>query len=101
MGRWLAALRRPGAHRRYADTWPTANARTHLRDFRFRRAPDQNRFLEVAVVDAVRVANPRARAVAVQAISCFQRRVIFTAYKKADGTRRNLIWPSSQSLDYG
>src|SRR4051812_42542070 len=28
MGRWLAALRRPGAHQRYADTWPTANART-------------------------------------------------------------------------
>src|SRR6266850_3753177 len=25
-GRWLAALRRPGAHQRYADTWPTANA---------------------------------------------------------------------------
>jgi len=25
---WLAALRRPGAHQRYADTWPTANART-------------------------------------------------------------------------
>src|ERR1700731_1635990 len=28
MGRWLAALRRPGAHQRYADIWPTANART-------------------------------------------------------------------------
>src|SRR5712675_2741810 len=28
MGRWLAPLRRPGAHQRYADTWPTANART-------------------------------------------------------------------------
>jgi hypothetical protein len=26
MGRWLAALRRPGAHQRYADTWLTANA---------------------------------------------------------------------------
>jgi len=25
LGRWLAALRRPGAHQRYADTWPTAN----------------------------------------------------------------------------
>src|SRR5260370_15778847 len=25
---WLAALRWPGAHQRFADTWPTANART-------------------------------------------------------------------------
>jgi hypothetical protein len=28
MGRWLAALQRPSAHHRNADTWPTANART-------------------------------------------------------------------------
>jgi hypothetical protein len=28
MGRWLASPRRPGAHQRYADTWPTAKART-------------------------------------------------------------------------
>jgi hypothetical protein len=27
MSRWLASPRRPGAHQRYADTWPTANAR--------------------------------------------------------------------------
>src|SRR5437899_8883193 len=28
MSRWLASPRRPGAHQRYADTWPAANART-------------------------------------------------------------------------